>query len=91
MRPLFLLAASCNCTFASHFPHAAGKRHAKFAGEKAVGQQRACGALTSEELKLTWKWAQMSFNRAWKQERLLDMGLLSDDLDLLDSMTHLRP
>ena len=42
--------------------------------------------MTSEELKLTWKWAQMTFYRAWKQERLLDMGLLSEDLDLLDSL-----
>ena len=46
--------------------------------------------MTSEELKLTWKWAQMTLYKAWKQERLLDMGLLSEDLDLLDSLDTLE-
>lgn len=33
-----------------------------------------------------WKWQQMSLSRQWKQELLGELGLLSDDLDLLGTM-----
>ncbi|CAE7553254.1 unnamed protein product [Symbiodinium sp. CCMP2592] len=60
--------------------------------QKAWVSKSHCERLPEGEHKV-WKWAQMSFYRAWKQEMLLDMGLLSQDLDQLDGLeqVHILP
>ena len=57
--------------------------------QKAWVSKSHCERLPEGEQKV-WKWAQMSFYRTWKQEMLLDMGLLSHDLDQLDELVQVQ-
>lgn len=57
--------------------------------QKAWVSKSHCERLPEGEQKV-WKWAQMSFYRTWKQEMLLDMALLSHDLDQLDELEQVQ-
>ncbi|CAE7273840.1 unnamed protein product [Symbiodinium sp. KB8] len=53
---------------------------------KAWVQKAHVERLHEGQDKKVWKWAQMTFYRKWKQERFMELGLLSDDLDQLDGL-----
>ena len=53
---------------------------------KAWVQKAHVERLHEGQDKKVWKWAEVTFYRKWKQERLMELGLLSDDLDQLDGL-----